>query len=111
MVIFDNTHLYFMCLIIFPFQTEEALRIPSSLGLERSVQAGFDLSNYYPVDYGVPESPSYPWNNQKTRPKTPSSSFNGPPVLRQGRVGSGWRHIRQCTGNLGNNIMFVEGER
>jgi len=33
----------------------------------------------------------------------------GPPTFRSGRLGAPWRHIRQCTGNLGNHICFVDG--
>ncbi|CAF0724183.1 unnamed protein product [Brachionus calyciflorus] len=33
----------------------------------------------------------------------------GPPVLRQGRIGSSWRHIKQ-TNNYGNsNLLFIDG--
>lgn len=31
------------------------------------------------------------------------------PSPRSGRLGAPWRHIRQCTGNLGNHICFLDG--
>ncbi|XP_074661751.1 uncharacterized protein LOC141914446 isoform X2 [Tubulanus polymorphus] len=31
------------------------------------------------------------------------------PKIRCGRVGSSWRHVKQCLGNLGNQIMFIDG--
>jgi len=33
----------------------------------------------------------------------------GPPMFRAGRLGAPWRHIKQCRGNLGNHICFVDG--
>lgn len=33
----------------------------------------------------------------------------GPPIFRAGRMGAPWRHVRQCLGNLGNHICFVDG--
>ncbi|ELT89283.1 hypothetical protein CAPTEDRAFT_206272 [Capitella teleta] len=33
----------------------------------------------------------------------------GPPIFRSGRLGAPWRHIRQCTGNRGDHICFIDG--
>lgn len=33
----------------------------------------------------------------------------GPPVLRQGRIGSSWRHIRQTNNYSNSNLLFVDG--
>jgi len=33
----------------------------------------------------------------------------GPPTNRSGNMGSSWRHVKQCTGNLGNHICFIDG--
>ena len=30
--------------------------------------------------------------------------------FRSGNMGASWRHIRQCQGNLGNHICFIDGE-
>ncbi|CAH1792378.1 unnamed protein product [Owenia fusiformis] len=32
-----------------------------------------------------------------------------PPIVRAGRAGAPWRHVRQCTGNLGQHIAFIDG--
>ncbi|XP_064622474.1 uncharacterized protein LOC135484739 isoform X2 [Lineus longissimus] len=31
------------------------------------------------------------------------------PRFHHGRLGSTWRHVRQCTGNAGNHIVFIDG--
>lgn len=33
----------------------------------------------------------------------------GPPILRQGRIGSSWRHIRQTNNYSNNNLLFIDG--
>lgn len=33
----------------------------------------------------------------------------GPPVLRQGRIGSSWRHIKQTNNYSNSNFLFVDG--
>ncbi|PAA66840.1 hypothetical protein BOX15_Mlig029517g1 [Macrostomum lignano] len=45
----------------------------------------------------------------QSRSQQQAHPLDGSPVFRSGRNGSCWRHVRQCTGNLGNNIMFIDG--
>ena len=37
-------------------------------------------------------------------------SYKGPPVLRTGSQGASWRHIQQCVGTHGNNLLYIDGE-
>jgi len=36
-------------------------------------------------------------------------NLSGPPVLRQGRIGSSWRHIKQTNNYSNSNLLFVDG--
>lgn len=36
-------------------------------------------------------------------------NLSGPPVLRQGRLGSSWRHIKQTNNYSNSNLLFVDG--
>lgn len=36
-------------------------------------------------------------------------NISGPPVLRQGRIGSSWRHIKQTNNYSNSNLLFVDG--
>ena len=38
------------------------------------------------------------------------NSYKGPPVLRTGSQGASWRHIQQCVGTHGNNLLYIDGE-
>lgn len=37
------------------------------------------------------------------------SNLNGPPTLRQGRIGSSWRHIKQTNNYTNSNLLFIDG--
>ncbi|XP_012938814.1 uncharacterized protein LOC101852025 [Aplysia californica] len=41
------------------------------------------------------------WRNQPPQPQ--------PPIYREGRLGSPWRHIKACINNAGNHLVFIDG--
>jgi len=32
-----------------------------------------------------------------------------PPIYREGRLGSPWRHVKACINNAGNHLVFIDG--
>lgn len=51
-----------------------------------------------------PVNKQYYYKKWRANPPNPQ-----PPIHREGRLGSPWRHIKACINNAGNHLVFVDG--
>lgn len=73
--------------------------------LERTNMKLKKMLNYASIDkLNLPDTPRIIETDRSIR-----ENLLGPPVLRQGRIGSSWRHIKQTNNYSNSNLLFVDG--